>query len=163
MVVKQGINKTNFDFSFRNRNDRNMLIDVGETLLKFIERIPHGVLVFFSSYSILDSCYKVWLDTQIIRRMEQVKQVVKEPKSARELDGFMRMFKQKATEGGAILLAVCRGKVAEGIDFSDELCRAVFMMGIPYAPMKDPKVVHKQRYLEAAKNRKAEKSTMSGQ
>ena len=53
------------------------------------------------------------------------------------------MFKDKARSKGAVLLAVCKGKVAEGIYFSDELCRAVFLIGIPYAPMKEPKVVHK--------------------
>ena len=32
------------------------------------------------------------------------------------------------------MFAVQRGKVAEGIDFSDELCRAVLLIGVPYPP-----------------------------
>ena len=32
------------------------------------------------------------------------------------------------------MFAVHRGKVAEGIDFSDELCRAIFLVGVPYPP-----------------------------
>lgn len=71
----------------------------------------------------------------------------------RELDNMMKVFRDKARTRGAVLLAVCKGKVAEGIDFSDELCRTVFLIGIPYAPMKDAKVVHKQKYLEAVKQK----------
>jgi Rad3-related DNA helicase len=42
------------------------------------------------------------------------------------------------------MFAVSRGKVSEGIDFSDELCRAVFMIGIPYPPIKDIKIASKK-------------------
>ena len=30
------------------------------------------------------------------------------------------------------MFAVCRGKVTEGMDLKDELCRAVIVIGIPY-------------------------------
>ena len=36
--------------------------------------------------------------------------------------------------------ALCRGKVSEGLDFSDRAGRAVVITGIPYALYKDPKV-----------------------
>lgn len=30
------------------------------------------------------------------------------------------------------MFCVCRGKITEGIDFSDNLCRAVCLVGVPY-------------------------------
>ncbi len=30
------------------------------------------------------------------------------------------------------MLAVCRGKLSEGLDFSDDAARAVIIVGIPY-------------------------------
>ena len=38
---------------------------------------------------------------------------------------------------GACFMAVCRGKVAEGLDFADDNGRAVLIMGLPYPPLKD--------------------------
>ena len=49
--------------------------------------------------------------------------------------------------GGAVLMAVCRGKVSEGLDFTDKAARSVIMIGIPYAVYKDPKVILKRKYL----------------
>lgn len=40
-----------------------------------------------------------------------------------------------------------RGKVSEGLDFSDDLCRAVIVVGIPFPPMYDKKIMLKKNYL----------------
>lgn len=49
---------------------------------------------------------------------------------------------------GAIFLAVCRGKVSEGLDFADTFGRAVMITGLPYFPYKDPRIVLKKKYLQ---------------
>lgn len=50
--------------------------------------------------------------------------------------------------GGAIFFAVCRGKVSEGLDFADSRGRGVIITGIPYPPLKDPRVILKRQYLD---------------
>jgi regulator of telomere elongation helicase 1 len=72
-------------------------------------------------------------------------------------------------------MGVCRGKISEGvsssilylsiyvraviyiihfsvqIDFSDDMCRAVIVTGLPFAPYLDPKVRLKREFLDAAR------------
>jgi Fanconi anemia group J protein len=51
--------------------------------------------------------------------------------------------------GGAVLFAVCRGKVSEGLDFADNNARLVIAVGIPYPNVRDTKVQLKQAYNNA--------------
>ena len=61
----------------------------------------------------------------------------------------MREFARKAaTPKGVLLLAVNKGKLSEGIDFADDLCRAVFLVGVPFPPIKDRKIVMKKEFLD---------------
>lgn len=50
-------------------------------------------------------------------------------------------------------MGVCRGKVSEGLDFSDKAARCVIMVGIPYPQMTDPKVILKKDYLTRRANK----------
>jgi hypothetical protein len=54
---------------------------------------------------------------------------------------------------GALLLAVCRGKVSEGLDFKGEKARAVFVVGIPFPSFQDTKVKLKQQFNDDAQQR----------
>lgn len=58
------------------------------------------------------------------------------------------------SKGGAAFMAVCRGKVSEGIDFSDENARAVVVVGIPFPNKKDIQVELKKQYNDANKSSK---------
>lgn len=39
----------------------------------------------------------------------------------------------------ALLLAVVRGRISEGLNLSDDLCRCVIVAGVPYPAMTDPR------------------------
>ena len=45
-------------------------------------------------------------------------------------------------------MGVCRGRISEGLDFSDNAARCVIVIGIPYPQMTDPKVILKKDYLD---------------
>lgn len=50
-------------------------------------------------------------------------------------------YKRDAESKGSILFCVCRGKASEGIDFADDMARAVVVIGIPYPQTHDWKYI----------------------
>ncbi|KAL6509859.1 hypothetical protein OROGR_022347 [Orobanche gracilis] len=56
---------------------------------------------------------------------------------------------------GAAFLAVCRGRISEGMDFSDDKARVVVVVGIPFPNIYDVKVSEKKKFndtYETSKN-----------
>ena len=191
-----GTFKTSVEFSYQD--------DLGGSLEKWCLEIPHGVLVFFPSYSLLDRVAQRWKSTGAWRRLEQAtgKKLFQEPrgggggggggrgkgrggrggrgggeKNALDalLSKYYRAVRMSAAAAphahaaapvgspcrGAVLLAVCRGKVSEGIDFADANARGVVVVGIPYPNLKDKQVELKRKYNDE-KNAKNRAGVLSG-
>lgn len=49
------------------------------------------------------------------------------------------------------MLAIAKGRLAEGIDFTDELARAVYLVGIPNLSITELYIVKKMDYLNKNK------------
>ena len=110
---------------------------------------PGGVLIFFSSYNMLKRHYEFWEAKKIIKELEKVKGVYQEPRESSHYKFVISAFYQNIHCGkGAVIFAVCRGKISEGLDFSDDAARAVILVGIPYPLVVDPKTIMKKYYLD---------------
>uniref|UniRef100_A0A0R3RHF6 Helicase ATP-binding domain-containing protein n=1 Tax=Elaeophora elaphi TaxID=1147741 RepID=A0A0R3RHF6_9BILA len=139
--------------TFHRRSSAGYIYGVGEVIIRACQIIPGGILVFFSSYVVMNSCLKFWKTTKfgtmfIWETIMIYKEAFIEPKSKLELKTVLLQFRQKVREGsGAILFAVCRAKVSEGIDFSDNESRGVIVIGIPYAPTTNPRIELKKQFL----------------
>ncbi|KAE9617276.1 putative RNA helicase [Lupinus albus] len=59
---------------------------------------------------------------------------------------------ENSKKGGAALLGVCRGKVSEGIDFSDDNARVVIIVGIPFPNINDIQIALKKKYNDTYKS-----------
>lgn len=53
-------------------------------------------------------------------------------------------FVNKNNKG--IFLCVCRGKLSEGLNFKDNLARAIFVIGIPFLHLNDSRVILKKSF-----------------
>ena len=134
-----------------------MIDELGCTIAKVARIVPGGMLVFYPSYRMMDTCYERWEKSGVINKIMQAKRLYREPKRAAEYQIVMDRYYSSIFEdekAGAILMGVCRGRISEGLDFSDDAARCVDIVGIPYPQMTDPKVVLKKEYLDA-------KSTLS--
>ena len=165
-VVRTGPSGKSLNSSFNQRDSKEYQQELGLSIVNFCKVIPDGVLVFFPSYQVMDSCLNYWQVCRpggssaghisgaktIFQMIQDIKIPIIEPKNKGELsiamERFERIINDHKESRGAIFFAVCRGKVSEGLDFSDAKGRAVIVTGIPYPPFKDPKIILKKQYLQ---------------
>jgi len=99
------------------------------------------------------------------KRLLSHKAIVIEPKATSDLPDAIAEFHKflnKPKSKGVMLFGVCRGKISEGIDFSHDMCRAVIITGLPFAPTFDPKVKMKREYLDQKKAKQKLRVSTSG-
>uniref|UniRef100_A0A8B9HQ84 Regulator of telomere elongation helicase 1 n=1 Tax=Astyanax mexicanus TaxID=7994 RepID=A0A8B9HQ84_ASTMX len=113
--------------------------------------VPHGLLVFFPSYPVLDKTLEFWRANGHADRIENMKPMFVEPRGkgtfTEVIDGFYDKVNDPKSNGGSFF-AVCRGKASEGLDFADTYGRGVIITGLPFPPRMDPRVVLKMQYLD---------------
>ncbi|EGZ25466.1 hypothetical protein PHYSODRAFT_485995 [Phytophthora sojae] len=158
-VVGTGVTGKRLNSSYNFRSTETYLLELGNTIVNFTRLVPHGLLVFFPSYSILEESIDKWKRPaagesalSIWDRIVQQKQTFVEPRGRADFKAVVDEYHQAITDNpkGAVFFAVCRGKVSEGIDFSNDKGRAVVITGLPFPPTKDPKIVLKKSILDEA-------------
>jgi regulator of telomere elongation helicase 1 len=197
-VVGKGVSGKLLSSSYERRQDAEYYTELGNTLVSLAKVIPGGMLIFFPSYGVMESCMERWggpassqpsgggkstnsffaarqqksngkgsarysfpfapstysASKETLtpwKRLLGAKAVVVEPKTSSDLPDAISEFHkhlnlQKST--GCALFGVCRGKISEGIDFANDMCRAVIITGLPFAPSFDPKVKMKREFLD---------------
>lgn len=124
------------------------------------------MLVFFPSYGLLDKVTMRWGKTGLAaalgggggggaggeegvepgqgqgqRQGQDDSGVLMEPRNGKELEDVLAQYYKRIDSGQpGVLLAVCRGKISEGIDFADEYARTVCVVGIPFPSVRDLQV-----------------------
>ena len=121
---------------------------MGETIFKITEITPGGILLFFPSYQMLLKYYDAWDHCGLLKRFERLKGIYQEPRDSSHYKFVISAFYKDVYRRGAIMFAVCRGKISEGLDFSDDAARCVILIGVPYPMVMDPKTVLKRHYLD---------------
>lgn len=159
--------------TYKNAESYAFQDELGRVVAGVCETVPHGVLLFLPSYAMLNKLSERWKQngSRIWQRMSAKKVVVAEPRFSDEFESCIRHYYDviKATDAapneagvdGALFMAVCRGKVSEGLDFADNHARAVICVGIPFPNVKDIQVDLKRKYNDVRK-REENRDLLSG-
>ncbi|CCH41762.1 chromosome transmission fidelity protein 1 [Wickerhamomyces ciferrii] len=139
-------NKSEFEFSFGKRQDNLMKEDFGRSLCSLMKNVPAGMVVFLPSYKFLADIVSVWKKSNIWNEINFIKKVFMESATTDVLEDYSL----NVAEGkGSLLLSVVGGRLSEGINFSDDLARAVVMVGLPFPNVFSDELVSRKRYIES--------------
>ena len=157
-------NLLKFDFRSKTRNSPEMVRALYNVIEEFKRNMGEnlktaGLVVFFPSFDYLSSFY-----SQCYKRSNCGSSSSSAESAAGQKGKFFRLFHEErggnvssllqsfeksTTECIAILFAVVGGKVSEGINFRNDMCRCVIVVGLPYPNPQDPVLVEKMKYLDS--------------
>lgn len=142
--------KLNFSYDSLEKSFDQLQQDVFNVILDLCKLVRHGVLVFMPSKSLMEKFQNTWIKNGNLEKIKKLKDVFIESAcagSAAELQVMMTTYREKVEQPrGAILFAILRGRISEGIDFKDNQARCVITIGIPFLPIHDVKVSAKRTY-----------------
>ncbi|XP_061066177.1 regulator of telomere elongation helicase 1 isoform X3 [Eubalaena glacialis] len=156
-IVPKGPDGAQLSSAFDKRFSDECLSSLGKALGNIARVVPHGLLVFFPSYPVMEKSLEFWRARDFARKLEALKPLFVEPRTKGGFSEVMEAFYTRVAapgSSGAAFLAVCRGKASEGLDFADANGRGVIVTGLPYPPRMDPRVVLKMQFLDEMKGQK---------
>lgn len=104
-------------------------ITISRTLM-IKNKLRGGILIFVPSYNLI----------------KQIKEKVKFKNCFYENDDNSMDKYKIQLDNNPVLIAVYRGKLSEGMDFRDDLCRVLIAVGVPYPQINDVAIVEKRKF-----------------
>uniref|UniRef100_A0A8C3QTS5 Regulator of telomere elongation helicase 1 n=1 Tax=Cyanoderma ruficeps TaxID=181631 RepID=A0A8C3QTS5_9PASS len=164
-IIPKGPDGTVLTSTFERRFSEDYLSSLGKTIGNLVRVVPHGLLVFFPSYPVMDKSLEYWREHDFAKRIEEVKPMFVEPRNKGSFSEVIDAYYDKVTcpkSNGAAFLAVCRGKASEGLDFADINGRGVIITGLPFPPRMEPRVILKMQFLDEMRKSGAGAQYLSG-
>ncbi|KAI0657701.1 DNA repair helicase [Cubamyces menziesii] len=159
LVLKKGPRGGELQFKYQQRNDESLMAELGQILLNFTNIVPGGMVVFVPSYAFLHMVTKQWQTSGLWEKLNAKKKVFSEPQQSSEVEAVLRDYSSaiQATvrkKGGALLFAVVGAKLSEGLNFADDLARAVIIVGLPFANLGSPELRERMNYVVRLEQRR---------
>uniref|UniRef100_A0A6G1SRM1 Fanconi anemia group J protein n=1 Tax=Aceria tosichella TaxID=561515 RepID=A0A6G1SRM1_9ACAR len=149
-VVGAGPEGVKFNGAYSNVKNANYYYELGRAVVDVCKIVSNGVICFVPSYSRMTIIMEAWKKNGYLHDIESSGKRVFRETSGMSWGDFRQVlceYRQHAMgPGGAILIAVFRGKISEGTNFADSMARAVISIGIPYSNLSNPKVRLKMEY-----------------
>ncbi|XP_047464709.1 regulator of telomere elongation helicase 1 isoform X1 [Mugil cephalus] len=158
-IIERGPDGVKLSSAFDRRFVPENMASLGNTIANLSRVVPHGLLVFFPSFPLMEKTLDFWRVQGHASRIDKLKPMFVEPKGkgtfTEVIDGYYNKVNDPTSRGGTFF-AVCRGKASEGLDFADTFGRGVIITGLPFPPKLDPRVILKMQYLDEMSRKKAD-------
>ncbi|XWS24611.1 hypothetical protein CRYUN_Cryun28dG0117900 [Craigia yunnanensis] len=175
-IISHGPGNYQLDASYKTADQYAFQDALGKSLEEICKIVPGGSLIFFPSYKLIEKLCNRWRKTGQWSQLNARKPLFVEPRGGNqeEFENVLKGYYDSVSQGkkpalgrkrrmkktddnviesteftnceGAAFLAVFRGKVSEGIDFSDDNARVVIVVGIPFPNINDTQIALKKKY-----------------
>lgn len=133
IMVTKGRDQSPLSTKFEMRDDQNVIKNYGDMVIQFAKTVPDGMVVFFPSYSYMETIITAWHEWGVLEQVEAHKLLFIETKDIVATTLSLGSFRRACDSGrGAVFFSIARGKVAEGIDFDRHYGRIVVLIGVPF-------------------------------
>lgn len=155
VVVSRGPTGKGLVYKHQQQKDPAVMDELGQILANLVNIVPDGMVVFFPSYNFLNALRARWGGNGTLERLKNKKKLFFEPQEGGSVDAVLqeytdaiRLKKPEDKQTGALLLAVVGAKLSEGLNFSDELSRAVVVVGLPFANATSIELKERMRFVK---------------
>ena len=73
--MKRSVNGIEFNFSYANKDNTEMLDELGKTVARVAKHVPGGLLMFFPSYWLMNNIYERWEYSGVLDEIQEHKMV----------------------------------------------------------------------------------------
>lgn len=143
-TISMSPSQQEFKFVYDNRDNIELLCGLGRVIIDIACVVPNGMIVFVPSYAFLKKL-ETALEDGVLQTLSKRKKVFFDSKD----ESALKDFSESAERAGAILFAVMRGALSEGINFSDKIGRCVILVGMPFLNRNDLEVSVKMQYYDS--------------
>ncbi|KZT03940.1 DNA repair helicase [Laetiporus sulphureus 93-53] len=161
LVLKKGPRGGDLQFKYEQRGNQAIIAELGQVLANLVNIVPAGMVVFLPSYSFLNAVTIAWEGSGLMGKFRSKKKVFSEPQDSAQVESILRDYaaaiqaanNSSATSSGdekrngALLFAVIGAKLSEGLNFTDDLARAVVIIGLPFANLASPELRERMNYV----------------
>ncbi|ESK95799.1 chl1 helicase [Moniliophthora roreri MCA 2997] len=160
LAVTKGPHGGELDYKVGQQKNPDVIAELASILLNFTHQIPAGMVVFFPSYNFLNTSKDVWSKSGVLNKLSAKKRIFFEPDDSANVELVLQEYAsavQNCTTkpGGALLFAVIGAKLSEGLNFSDDLARAVIVIGLPFANLGSVELQERMKYVKRLEQNRA--------
>ena len=65
-IMKRSVNDVEFNFSYQNKENMNMIDELGRTVARIAKNVPGGLLIFFPSYWLMSNIFERWESNEVL-------------------------------------------------------------------------------------------------